>query len=59
LSKFDKKNRKKNRKIYKIRHILRTLREVWMKVGLEKMDKYEEVVVEALSDTRVTKLFMD
>lgn len=30
-----------------------------MKVGLEKIDKYERVVVEALLDTRVTELFMD
>jgi len=59
LSKSNKKLKNKKKKNYKISHILRPLREVWMKVGLEKINKYEGVVVEALLDTRVTRLFID
>ena len=31
-----------------VRHILWPLREVWMKVGLEKLDTHEEVTVKVL-----------
>jgi len=40
-------------------HTLRLLREVWMKVGLEKLESYEGVAVKALPDSRATGLFMD
>ena len=42
-----------------IRHILRLLREVWLKVGLEKLESHEGVAVKALLDSSVTGLFMD
>jgi len=42
-----------------IRHILRLLREVWLKVGLEKLESHEGVAVKALLDSGVTGLFMD
>ena len=38
---------------------LRLLREVWMKVGLEKLESHEGVVVKALLDSGATGLFMD
>jgi len=38
---------------------LRPLREVWMKVGLEKLDTHEGVTVKALLDSGATGIFMD
>jgi len=38
---------------------LRLLREVWLKVGLEKLENHEGVVVKALLDSGVTGLFMN
>jgi len=38
---------------------LQPLREVWMKVGLEKLENHKGVVVKALLDSRATDLFMD
>jgi len=35
------------------------LREVWMKVGLEKLENHEGVAVKALLDSGAMKLFMD
>ena len=35
------------------------LREVWMKVGLEKLESHEGVAVKALLDSGATGLFMD
>jgi len=35
------------------------LREVWIKVGLEKLKNHEGVAVRALLDSRATGLFMD
>ena len=40
-------------------HTLRLLREVWMKVGLEKLESHEGVAVRALLDSGATGLFMD
>ena len=42
-----------------VRHSLRPLREVWMKVGLEKLESHEGVAVKALLDSGATGLFMD
>ena len=42
-----------------IQYTLRLPREVWMKVGLEKLENHEGVVVRALLDSGVTGLFMD
>jgi len=46
----------------RVRDIWRTLqplREVWLKVGLEKLESHEGVAVKALLDSGVTGLFMD
>ena len=46
-------------RIRDVRHTLWLLREVWMKVGLEKLENHGGVAVRALLDSRVTGLFMD
>jgi len=40
-------------------HTLRPLREVWLKVGLEKLESHEKVAIKALLDSSATDLFMD
>jgi len=42
-----------------VRRTLWPLREVWMKVGMEKLDTHEEVIVKTLLDSRATRIFMD
>ena len=42
-----------------VRCTLQPLREVWMKVGLEKLDTHEGVTVKALLDSGATGIFMD
>ena len=42
-----------------VRYTLRPLREVWIKVELEKLDTHEGVTVKALLDSRATGIFMD
>jgi len=46
-------------KVRDIRCTLQPLREVWLKVGLEKLESHEEIAVKALLDSRATGLFMD
>jgi len=38
---------------------LQLLREMWMKIGLEKLESHEGVAVKALLDSGATGLFMD
>jgi len=40
-------------------HSLQLLREVWMKVGLEKLESHKGVAIKALLDSRAIGLFMD
>jgi len=42
-----------------MQYLLRLLREVWMKVGLEKLENHKGVAVKALLDSGATGLFMD
>ena len=42
-----------------VKHTLRPLREVWMKVGLEKLDTHEGVIVKVLLDSGATGIFVD
>ena len=42
-----------------LRRTLRPLKEVWMKVGLEKIDNHEGVSVKALLDSGATGMFAD
>jgi len=42
-----------------VRCTMRPLREVWMRIGLEKIDTHEGVTVKALLDSRATGMFVD
>jgi len=42
-----------------IQHTLWPLREIWLKVGLEKLENHEGVAVKALLDSEMTGLFMN
>ena len=35
------------------------LREIWVKVGMERIDTHERVTVKALLDSKATGMFMD
>ena len=41
-----------------VRRTLKPLREVWLNIGLEKVDTHEGVSVKALLDSGATGLFM-
>ena len=41
-----------------MRQILKMLREVWLNIGLERVDTHEGVSVKALLDSRAIDLFM-
>ena len=42
-----------------VRRTLKPLREVWLEVGIEKLDNHEEVTVKALLDSGTTEMFVD
>jgi len=42
-----------------VRRTLKPLREVWLEVGIEKLDNHEGVTVKALLDSGATGIFMD
>jgi len=42
-----------------IRRMLKMLREVWLNIGIEKVDIYEGIMVKALLDSGVTGMFID
>ena len=42
-----------------VRHMTQPLREVWMRIGLEKIDTHEGVTVKALLDSGATGMFVD
>ena len=42
-----------------VRHTMQPLREVWIKVGLEKINTHEGVTVKALLDSGATGMFID
>jgi len=50
---------KNTERVRDVQRTLKPLREVWMKVGLEKLENHEGVVVKALLDSGATGLFMD
>jgi len=50
---------KNTERVRDMRRTLQPLREVWMKVGLEKLESHEGVAVKALLDSGATGLFMD
>jgi len=50
---------KNTERVRDVWHTLKPLSEVWMKVGLEKLENYEGVTMKALLDSGATGLFMD
>ena len=42
-----------------VRRTLKPLREVWLEVGIEKLDNHEGVTVKALLDSGATGIFVD
>ena len=41
-----------------VRRMFKPLREIWLNIGLEKIDTHEGVAIKALLDSRATELFM-
>ena len=41
-----------------VRQTFKPLREVWMNIGIERIDTHEERMVKALLDSRATEIFM-
>ena len=39
--------------------MFKILREVWLDIGIEKVDMYEGVIVKALLDSSTTEMFID
>lgn len=42
-----------------MRRMLKPLRDVWLTIGIEKIDTYEGVMVKVLLDSSATGMFMD
>jgi len=42
-----------------VRRTFKILREVWLDIGVKKVDIYKGVTVKALLDSSVTGMFMD
>ena len=42
-----------------VRRTMRPLREVWMRIRMERIDTHEGVTVKALLDSRATRMFVD
>ena len=59
--KLDNKSKSTNttERVRDVQHTLQLLREVWMRVGLEKLESHERIAVKALLDSGATDLFMD
>ena len=43
----------------KIRRTFKMLREVWMSIGVEKLDTHESVTIKTLLDSSTTGIFMN
>jgi len=42
-----------------VKRMLRPLKKVWIKIGIEKLDSHEGVTMKALLDSSATRLFID
>ena len=42
-----------------VRRTFKMLREVWLNIGVEKVDMHEGVMIKALLDSGATEMFMD
>jgi len=43
----------------KVRRTFKILREVWLNIGMEKIDIHEGIIVKVLLDSGITGMFMD
>ena len=59
--KLDNKSKSTNttERVRDVQHTLQLLREVWMRVGLEKLKSHERIAVKVLLDSGATDLFMN
>ena len=42
-----------------VRRTFKMLREVWMSIGVEKLNTYEDITLKALLDSSATRMFID
>jgi len=42
-----------------VRYTMRPLREIWMRIGMEKIDTHKGVTVKVLLDSRATGMYVD
>jgi len=42
-----------------VRKIFKILREVWLDIGVEKVDMHKDIIVKVLLDSGATGMFMD
>ena len=59
VKKLKEQNERSKGKERVVRRTMRPLREVWMRIGLERIDTHEGVTVKALLDSGATGMFMD
>ena len=54
-----KSTAKEENKQRDVRRTFKMLREVWLNIGVEKMDIYKGITVKVLLDSSMTRMFMD
>jgi len=59
MDRSSKKHSKREDKQRDVRKTFKILREVWLNIGVEKVDIYEGITIKALLDSGVTRMFMD
>jgi len=42
-----------------VRRTFKMLREMWLNIGIEKIDTHKGIIVKALLDSGITEMFMD
>jgi len=54
-----KSTEKEEEKERDVRQMFKILREVWLDIGIEKVDTHEGIIVKVLLDSGITRMFMD
>jgi len=54
-----KSTAKKGSSQREVRRTFKMLREVWMSIGVEKLDMHEDVIIKILLDSSAIGMFMD
>jgi len=54
-----KSTAKKGSSQREVRRTFKILREVWMSIGVEKLDMHEDVIIKILLDSSAIGMFMD